>query len=318
MAVVATPALPAGRRAGSGRRTLLRRGLAVWHLYLFLVPTFVFVLVFEYYPALSAIFHAFTDWNGAGVWRWTGLENFQQLVQDPAIRIATANMLVLLAWRVVRTLTIPLFFAELIFNFPGQRAQFWFRFLLIIPLVIPTVVESLVWRFFLGPPPIGVVNAVLADAGLGWLQRGWLGDAAVALYALMFTGFPWVMPVAMLIYYAGLQAIPDTILDAARIDGASTLRRILAVDVPLVAGQMKLLLILNIIGGIQDFAWILIITDGGPGYATMVPALYMYDQAFRSGQFGYGSAIGLVLFLVIFAVTLLNNRFLRSSIEYDA
>lgn len=122
----------------------------------------------------------------------------------------------------------------------------------------------------------------------------------------------------MLIYYAGLQAIPESIMDASRIDGATTLRRIFRIDIPLITGQLKLIFILNVIGGMQEFAWIFIMTNGGPGYATTVPALYMYDQAFSSGQFGYGSAIGLVLFVVIFALTLINYRFVRSSAANDA
>jgi len=298
-------------------RGLFRQGLKVWHLYAFIAPSFLLLLAFEYYPAALAIFHAFTEWNGTGSWTWTGLDNFRQLSQDFAFVLSLRNMAILLAWQLFRAMTVPLIFAELIYNFPHQRAQYWFRFLLVIPLVIPAVVESLVWRFFLNPPPLGLINMILGSLGLKSLEHAWLGDPHLALFGLMFTGFPWVLPIAMLIYYAGLQGMPDSIIDASRIDGASTLRRIFSVDIPLISGQMKLIFILNIIGGIQDFAWILIITNGGPGYATLVPALYMYDTAFSSGEFGYGSAIGLVLFLIIFVLTVTNNRFIRTNAAVD-
>lgn len=136
-------------------RSLRQRGLYAWHLYLFIAPTFVLILVFQYYPALSAIFHAFTDWNGAGAWEWTGLQNFQFMTQDFALISSVKNLAILLTWQVIRALTIPLIFAELVLNFPNARAQYWFRLLLITPLVIPVVVESLVWRFILGPAPLG-------------------------------------------------------------------------------------------------------------------------------------------------------------------
>src|SRR5262249_9975942 len=157
------------------------------------------------------------------------------MADDPALQVSVKNLLILLIWHVLQALTVPLIVAELIFNYPGQRAQYWFRLLLITPLVIPSVVESLVWRFFLAPPPLGVVNTLLAAIGLGHLQHAWLGEASLALPALMFTGFPWIRPVAMLIFFAGLQAIPEAVLDAARIDGASTLRRIFSIDIPLIA-----------------------------------------------------------------------------------
>jgi ABC-type sugar transport system permease subunit len=134
----------------------------------------------------------------------------------------------------------------------------------------------------------------------------------------MFIGFPWVSGVAVLIYLAALNNIGEDILDAAKLDGAMGFTRVRTVDFPLVLGQVKLLSVLAIIGSLQGYAMQLVLTKGGPGYATEVPGLVMYQEAFSYQRLGYACSIGLVLFLVILALTYLNLRYVRSSVEYQA
>lgn len=134
----------------------------------------------------------------------------------------------------------------------------------------------------------------------------------------MFVGFPFVYGVNLLIYYAGLMNIPQSLHDAARVDGAGSVKTFLRVDIPMVTGQFKLLLILGIINGLQMFQNILVLTRGGPGFETMVPGMYMFRFAFAFNRMGYACAIGLVLFVLIFAITLLNAKLIRSSAEHEA
>ncbi len=287
-----------------------------WHLYLFLLPTLLFPIVFRYYPAGSAIFHAFTKWTGAGDWSWVGLAHFREMATDRILIASVKNIAVLLVAQVAKVLIFPLVAAELIYNLSKERSRYLFRLLLIIPMVVPGIVNTLVWRFIMGPKSFGVLNALLKLVGLEAMQRPWLGDPNIALYSVMFIGFPWVGAVAMLIYYAGLQSIPDSVIDASLIDGATTLRRILSIDLPLLAGQVKLQIVMTTIWTLQGFGGMLVLTNGGPGYATMVPGLWMYQRAFTGDRFGYASAIGCLMFLVMLVITYVNNRYIKSSVEY--
>ena len=309
------PVMSSSVRTKNGVWAAMRKS---WYAYLFILPTLLFILTFRYYPAFSAIFHAFTRWNGAGDWHWVGLQHFEEMPHDTIFLASVKNIAILLVAEIIKVLIFPLATAEIIYNLSRERARYWFRLLLIIPMVVPGIVNTLVWRFIMGPRPFGVLNMILEAIGLGHLQHPWLADPNTALQAVIFVGFPWVGATAMLIYYAGLQGIPDSLIDASLIDGASTLRRILSIDLPLLAGQIKLQIVITTIFTLQGFGGMLVLTNGGPGYATMVPGLWMYQRAFTGDHFGYASAIGCLMFLVMLIITLLNNKFIKSSTETEA
>src|SRR5207237_9417900 len=129
-------------------------------------------------------------------------------------------------------------------------------------------------------------------------------------------GCPWAGGLGLLSYYAGRQNIPQDVFDSARIDGATGWARFRSIDLPLLMGQVKLLIVLRFIGGLQGFQTQLLLTNGGPGYATMVPGMHLYQNAMTFDRMGYACAIGVALFLVILGITYLNMRYLRSSTEY--
>ena len=282
--------------------------------YLFLVPTFLFLAVFNYLPALSGLYHAFTEWETGGAAHWIGMANFRQMVGDEFLRLSIFNQVVLLAAGLVKALVCPLIAAEMLFHLRSKRLQYALRTTLLIPMVVPGMVGVLLWGFIYDPN-IGPINNGLVAVGLKSLTRAWLGDWHTALPAVIGIGFPWVSGLALLIYLAGLIAIPRDVLDSCAVDGATGWRRIWAVDLPLLRGQMRLLAALTIIGSLQDFGSLLVLTGGGPGLATHVPALHMYFEAFRFGHYGYASAIGFVLFLIILIFTVTNMRFGRSTVE---
>ena len=294
-----------------------RDGLKVWHLYLFLLPTFIFLIIFQYYPAFSALYHAFTEWNGAGISEWVGLQNFADMRTDRILRNSVKNMAIIVLWDVFRSIFFPLIVAEMIYSLRSQLAQYVFRLLFIIPIVVPFIVVMLVWRSILGPQPLGVANAILDMVGLGHWQNAWLGDPRIALRSVLFVGFPWVGAVGLLILYAGLINIPEALNDAVKIDGGNVLQRIWFLDLRLITGQIKVVFILSLINSVQQFAGILVLTNGGPAFSTTVPALHMYKTAFSGDRFGYASAIGLVLFVLILGITYLNMRYIKSDVEYE-
>ncbi|HLK55350.1 MAG TPA: sugar ABC transporter permease [Chthonomonadaceae bacterium] len=282
--------------------------------YLFLLPTFLFLAVFNYLPALSGLYHAFTEWETGGTAHWIGLDNFRQMAGDEFLRLSIVNQVILLIANLIKTLVVPLIVAEMLFHLRSKRLQYALRTTLLIPMVVPGMVGVLLWGFIYDPN-IGLLNNALTALGLKGLTRAWLGDWHTALPAVIGVGFPWISGLALLIYLAGLIAIPQDVLDSCAVDGASGWKRIWNVDLPLLRGQMRLLAALTIIGTLQDFGSLLVLTGGGPGLATHVPALHMYYEAFRFGHYGYASAIGFVLFLTILAFTVANMRFARSAVE---
>ena len=290
---------------------------AVWrsrYSYLFLLPTFLFLGVFNYIPAFSGLYHAFTEWETSGAAHWNGLENFRRMAQDEFLRLSLTNQLILLCANLLKTLVVPLIVAEMLFHLHSNRLQQILRTLFLMPMVVPGMVGVLLWGFIYDPN-IGLLNNALTAVGQGGLTRAWLGDWHTALFAVIGIGFPWAGGLALLLYLAGLMALPQDLLAAASVDGATSWRRIWAIDLPLLRGQMKTIAILTIIGTLQDFGSLLVLTGGGPGLATHVPALHMYFQAFRFGHYGYASAIGFVLFLATLTFTLANMKFVSAAEE---
>lgn len=309
---------PDGRRGwrglASGRGDLGRR---VWRArlsYLFLVPTLVLLLIFNYYPAFSGIYHAFTNWDPAGETEWVGFDQFRALGQDRYFWVGTGNLVILILAAFAK-LAIPMVVAELIFHLRSAALRYVMRTAFVLQVIVPGVVGILLW-VNVYDPNIGLANQLLRGAGLDGWARSWLGDADTALGAIVFMGFPWVSAFALLIFYGGLISIPSELFDAAELDGAGVVRRILNIDLPLLLGQVRLLVILTFIAVVQEFAAVFLTTGGGPGSATYVPSLELYYQAVRFNNFGLASAIGAVLFVVILVGTVLNLRFVKSSVEY--
>jgi raffinose/stachyose/melibiose transport system permease protein len=158
-----------------------------------------------------------------------------------------------------------------------------------------------------------LINETLRGLGLSEWTRGWLSDPETALLAIMMVGFPFVSGFDVLIYYAGLSGIPESVNESAALEGCVGLSKFLRIDIPLVMSQLKLILILTVIHGFQGFEALFVMTKGGPGFKTMVPGLWMYFNAFSFQRMGYACAIGVILFLFIFVLTLLNIRYFRSA-----
>lgn len=286
--------------------------------YLFVLPTVILLCIFNYYPAFSGLYHSLFDWYVGGESRFIGFRNFIEILTDKNFHVSVINVIKLTIWNIlVPTLIIPIFIAELIFNLHSYKAKYIYRILVITPMVIPGIVNLLIWQFIYDAD-YGLLNSILKWMGLGHLTRAWLGDPNTALYAIMAIGFPWIGGTTVLIYLAGLMNIPSSVFDAALIDGVIGLKRFFSIDLPLITGQIKLNLILALIGSIQGYGTMLVLTGGGPGISTLVPGLYMYQFAFNYGRMGFASAVGVILFVVILFLTIINLKYISSPAEYEA
>ncbi|MBV7334526.1 sugar ABC transporter permease [Chloroflexi bacterium TSY] len=245
---------------------------------------------------------------------FVGLENFVTYFTYAETPHELINIIKLLGFGLFSGIVVPFVMAELIFFVRSHAAKELYRLLVIIPMLVPGIVTVLLWQK-LYDPYLGPINNLLRALNYDNLALNWLGEPATAIYAIMFVGFPWVWGVGTLIYLSGLGQISSSVYEAAALDGCTGIRRVLRIDLPLVLGQVRLLAILAIINAITAFQNILVLTDGGPGFATMVPGLTMFHSAFRAQQFGYSSAIGLMLFLIALSGTLIINRSIRPTNE---
>jgi raffinose/stachyose/melibiose transport system permease protein len=282
--------------------------------YFFILPSMVLILVFSYYPAAMAFYYSFTNFSVRTVTEFIGLENYRRiLTSDFYFRVGFLNLGLLLITSLLKTLTMPLLVAELIFRLRNSVHQYVFRTLFVLPAVVPGLISVFLWRMVYDPYA-GLLNQVLKLIGLTDWTRAWLGNESTALWAIIGAGFPYIGAFPFLIYMGGLLNISNELYDAAKIDGANWWRQFWSIDVPLIVPQMRLLVFFTLAGTIQGFAQIYVYTRGGPGYATYVPGLQMYYQL-AEGDFGYASAIGVLLFILVFAGTLFSLRFRRQALE---
>jgi raffinose/stachyose/melibiose transport system permease protein len=286
-------------------------------MYAMLVPTFALLAIFSLVPFLWAFWTSFFDYEVGGDSKFVGLANYQEYLSDPTLLSSFGNLAFLTAFGLLTVTTAPLIIAKLIFTLRSERARYLYRVLFLIPIVVPGVAGLMIWQGMIYGDT-GFLNELLRMAGREDLTRGWLSDPQTVIWAIVFIGFPFAGGINILIYYAGLAGISDSVHEAAELDGARGIRKFLRIDVPLVLSQMKLLVIMTIIGTVQGFEGMFILTKGGPGLKTMVPGLWMYMNAFSFQRMGYACAIGVILFLIILALTIINMRYFRSSEDLTA
>jgi ABC-type sugar transport system permease subunit len=277
-----------------------------------LTPTFGLLAVFSLVPFLWAFSTSFYDYEVGGESKFVGLANYGEYLHDPTLAVSFTNLLFLTIAGLFIVTTAPLIVAKLIFSFKSERARYIYRVLFLLPIVVPGVATLLIWQDMIYGDN-GFLNELLRLAGRADLAKGWLTDPRSVLWAIVFIGFPFAGGINILIYYAGLAGISDSIHEAAELDGAKGIRKFLRIDVPLVMSQIKLLTILTVIGTVQGFEGMFILTKGGPGFKSMVPGLWMYMNAFTFQRMGYACAIGVVLFLLILGLTILNLKYFRST-----
>jgi len=280
--------------------------------YLFLIPTFLFISVFSFIPFVWAFSKSFYHFEIGEKPVYAGLQNYINYFHDPTLLPSFANMIFLTLFAVIITIIVPLTIAKLIFSLTSERARYIYRILFLVPIVVPAVATQMIWGGMIYSD-YGLLNELLRLLGLEELARGWLSDPKTVLWAIAFVGFPWANGINILIYYAGFSNVPTSVYEAAEIDGASGIRRFLSIDIPMLLSQIKLLVILTLIAGIQGFQGIFILTRGGPGFESMVPGLWMYFNAFSFQNMGMACAIGVILFIIIMIMTIINLKYFKSS-----
>lgn len=272
---------------------------------MFLLPALFVYIIFSIYPMFSSFYYSLTNWDGysANV-DIIGFENYLYMLKDSSFRKALTNTFLFVIMDVVLQNVFGLIIALLLET--KIRGRNVMRGLFFVPVVLPSIVVSYMWTYIYGYDG-GAINLFLEKLHISPID--FIGDSSIAIYFVILTGIWQWMSYRMVIYVSGLQSIPSDIYEAAEIDGASSLQRLGKITLPLLVPAFKINMILCTIGALKQFDIVYTMTKGGPGYATEVIATKIFREAFDYSDYGYGCAIGVVLFFIIMVITVLVNKF---------
>ncbi|HVU10567.1 MAG TPA: sugar ABC transporter permease [Phototrophicaceae bacterium] len=280
--------------------------------YLFLVPFFIFFIVFVLRAVVYAFQMSFYDWKILALKHpYIGLGNYQELLGDAVWWTSLKNTLIMAILIVVGT-TIVALFAAVALNRPLKGGNF-FRVLLYAPSLLSVGVVGTTWQWLLNTQ-FGIINYGLSL--LGFSQINWLGSSDLVLPAISLTTIWWGFGFPMLIFLAGLQGIPETLYEAARIDGANGRQLFFYITLPLLRPTILFVTVTGFIANFQIFGQNYIMTSGGPGYASFSVIFYLYQKAWQGFRMGYGATIAIALAVIIMVFTVTQFRLLGRRVEY--
>jgi raffinose/stachyose/melibiose transport system permease protein len=272
-------------------------------IFLFLLPAVVLFLLFVVYPIFQSIYYSMFNWKGFGpAVDFVGLDNFKNILNDRVFMIALRNGLLIIALSLFVQLPLSLMLAVLVGrDLPGRV---FFRTIFFLPYVLSEVIAALMWLFILNPDPDrGFINAVIAF--FGGTPQAWLGNTSLVLVAI-FAALTWkYFGYHMLLFMTGLQNIPNEIEEAGRVDGANAFQNFFFITLPLLASTIRTSVYISVLGSLQQFIMVWIMSKGGPVNASETMATYMYRFGFVRFQLGYGSAVAIYMFLLCLIFSLI-------------
>jgi multiple sugar transport system permease protein len=280
---------------------------------MFLAPALLLLLVFYILPTLWAIRISFTDLALVGPkamnYGFVGLKQFRRLFTDADFYQAFGRSLLYSAGTIAGQFTIGMT-AALLLSRRKLRGQGFLLAVIVLPMVIPPIIQALIWQSMLATGEFGTLNRIIGLFGfqpVEWLQQ-------IPMFSIILVNFWNNSGFAMILFLAGLEAIPNEALEAAQIDGASGFQQLIFIKIPLIRYVILLWLLLNTLGCLNTFALVYALTKGGPGNSTEIMGIYVYNQGFRYFELGFGSAATLVLLFVSLIIALIYVRLIRVKI----
>jgi multiple sugar transport system permease protein len=302
------------KRPTSGTRGVLRRMRKEWSAYLFLAPSLLQFAVLLAFPVVFSFYLSFHEWNIIEPEKpYVGLANYARFLGDKRVHQAIFNTLYYTVVSVPLTLFCGLLVALLLNN--QIRGRGLFRAMYYLPGITSAVAVAVVWKWIYNGD-FGLINYYLIQLGLISEPVRWLTDPQLAMPSIIIFSIWGGVGGCMIIYLAALQAVPEEMYDAAKVDGAGPLRILFSITIPLLGPATFYLLITSIIGAIQVFGPVYLLTSGGPAGRTTTIAYHLYTIAFKNFEMGYAAALSYVLFAMIFVFTLLYMRFAYRDINY--
>ncbi|WP_129726655.1 MULTISPECIES: carbohydrate ABC transporter permease [Bacillaceae] len=271
---------------------------------LYIAPALFLVLALIYVPIVQTGYFGMTKWNGVGAKEFIGLENYMALIKDQMFWKTAYHSLMLAVFSVISL--IGYLFISIILAGKIKGADL-LRKIYLIPMLLASVAIAQLWLKIYHPGN-GILNTILVSLGVE-NPPAWLAEPELALYAIVVPIIWQYAGFYILIYYAALKNIPESLLEAARIDGATPWQIALKIKLPLIMNVIKVTIVLAVVGSLKYFDLIYVMTDGGPNGSSEVMASYMYHRAFKEFDFGYGSAIGFFLLVICLVVTWIIRKF---------
>ncbi|WP_132038834.1 carbohydrate ABC transporter permease [Caldanaerobacter subterraneus] len=285
--------------------------------YLFLLPAYLIFAVFIFWPVVHSLYLSFFKYNIVTITspQFVGLRNYLYLLKDEVFWISCKNTL----FFVIGTVPVKMFLgllAAMLLNRKDLKFKAFYRTCFYIPVVVSMVAISIVWMLLFNPGPNGVVNILLSKFGIQPL--GWIADSKLALPTVMLLVIWKDLGYIMVIYLAGLMAIPDEIYEAVALDPVSSWQKFWYITWPLLKPTTIFILITQVIDSFQVFTPIYVMTEGGPGYSSTTIVNYLYDKGFREYEMGIACAVAYLLFVVLLVLTILQNKLSKAEeVSYD-
>jgi raffinose/stachyose/melibiose transport system permease protein len=267
--------------------------------WLYVLPGLAFYGLFTLAPLVHTVYYSLFSWDGLTAKTYVGLKNYSDALVDGTLRSSFAHAAVLIAFYAAIPVVLGLLLTAALTRHQVRGFRF-FRTALFLPQLIAGVVIAQAWTWIYDDS--GPVNWTLREVGLGSLARPWLGDFTWALPALGAIGTWVTYGLCMVLFVSGVQKIPSSLYDAARVDGAGAFREFFAVTLPGLRGEILVAVVLTTINALRSFDIVYNTTAGGPGGSTLVPSLYMYQNAFLYNKVGYAAAVATILAVTIFVL----------------
>jgi multiple sugar transport system permease protein len=280
--------------------------------YLFIAPQFIGIVIFVLIPLGLVFWYSLHEWNVlAGSFRFTGAANYQKLLSDPALGEVMVVTSVFSAGLAVLNMAMALGLALLL----NQKlaGMVIFRTLFFSPVVVSLVAWTIVWSFLLQDN--GGINGLLQAIGVD--GPNWLRHPTTAMISVIVVQALKNVGLNMILFLAALQGVPRELFEAARVDGVPRFKQFYRITLPMISPTILLASIVTIVGALQVFAQIMILTQGGPGFSTTVLVYYLYQQAFQFYLFGYGSTLSIVLLAIVGALTFIQWQLRRKFVFYE-
>jgi multiple sugar transport system permease protein len=320
-ATTTKPPAPAGGRPGStpaGPSSFTRKPPGVlkqmrrsWRAYLFISPGLIIFSIFTIFALGFAFYLTFHEWNLIQVDKpFVGLDNYARMLEDESFHKSIVNTFYFTGASVPLGMTIG-FFIALLLN-QGIRARGLFRTMFFLPIITPFVVVAIIWKWIYNGD-FGLLNYYLLQGGIIREPLLWLSDQNLAMPAVIMMSVWSSVGFSMVIYLAGMQAIPQELHEAAKVDGAGSWQRLWHVTIPQLAPTTLFLLVMGIIGSLQVFTQIYIMTKGGPVERTTTMVYFIYQAAFRFYEMGYATTLAFVLFAITLVFTWIQLRLYRKA-----
>ncbi|MEK8130575.1 sugar ABC transporter permease [Paenibacillus filicis] len=275
----------------------------------FVAPALLFYAVFTLAPAFGGVWYSLTDWNGLNPhYSWVGFANYvEALTDDPVFLDSLKFTLKYVLFMVVLQNVIAIALAVLVET--RGRSKAWFRTIFFMPNMISMIIGGFMWLFIFTK----VLPYVAIHWGMPFLDRSWIGDPNTSFYSILILSLWGGVGYLMVIYMAALQGVPQSLKEAAMIDGANAGEIFRHVTLPLIYPALTIGIFLTLNNSFKVFEAVFALTGGGPGRSTQVIALNIMEEAFKlHSRYGYASAKAMLLFLIVFLITLIQLRIMKN------